>query len=313
MSAAIFEGLSLLSEPLRARALRVLGREPLAVGELARVLQTSQPTVSRHLKALAGPGWVEGRKVGTATFYATTPALDAGGLWSPVAAALEADALDPRSACAEDLRRLDMVLAQRPGDSEALFRQLGGRWDELRREQFGESFLVPTLLTLAPRVGRAVDLGCGTGAFLPFLAQLADEVIGVDREEAMLAVARARAAEHPGVRVAEGLLDALPLPDACADLALLALVLHHIREVDPVFSEAARCLRPGGRLIVLDMCAHDREEWRRTLGHAHAGFDPRGLHTRAAAAGLQPARLTLLAPDPTAQGPGLFVAEWAKG
>jgi ArsR family transcriptional regulator len=312
MSAAVFEGLSLLAEPLRARALRVLAREPLAVGELARVLQTSQPTVSRHLKALAGPGWVEGRKVGTATVYATTPALEAAGLWAPVAAALDADAADPRSACAEDLRRLDVVVAQRPGDSEALFRQLGGRWDELRREQFGEAFLVPTLLTLAPRLRLAVDLGCGTGFFLPLLAQLADEVIGVDREEAVLTVARAKVADHPGVRVEVGLLDRLPLPTGAADLALLALVLHHVREIDPVLAEAARCLRPGGRLVVLDMCAHDRDEWRRTLGHAHPGFDPDALRARGAAVGLRPARLQLLPPDREAQGPGLFVAEWER-
>ena len=289
--------------------LRVLGREELAVGELARVLQTSQPTVSRHLKQLDAGGWVQRRKVGTATcFRFAEEALEPEALclWVVVEEELETD--DPASVFAEDLRRLEGVLAQREGDSEALFRRLGGGWDAMRGELFGEAYVLPALLALLPPGLVIADLGCGTGAMLPLLAPVAGQLYGVDREAAMLEVAAQRVAGLANVHLLRGLLDALPLEDASVDLALSELVLHHVRELAPVFAEVRRILRPGGRLVLLDMVEHDRADMAASLGHQHLGFAEADLRELAQEAGLGLASWRLLPPDPAAQGPGLFLA-----
>lgn len=315
MSSPVFERLTALSEPLRARLIRVLVREELAVGELARVLQTSQPTVSRHLKQLDEGGWVARRKVGTASYYRIALdelAAESRELWAVVSAAIEAEAQDPASHYAEDVRRLEGVLAARSGDSEELFRRLGGQWDAVRRELFGDGYLLPALLALLPPDQRVVDLGCGTGAVLPLLAPVAGQVIGVDREAAMLEVAEERVAGLTNVTLRRGLLDALPLDDASVDLALCQLVLHHVRALEPVYAEVARVLAPGGRWVVLDMVEHDREEYRETMGHQHLGFSEVNTRALAAGAGLAVVSWRVLPVDPTAQGPGLFVAVLAK-
>lgn len=311
MTSPVFERLSALSEPIRARLLRLLAREELAVGELARVVQTSQPTVSRHLKQLDAGGWVQKRKVGTATYFRIANGeldAEAARLWALVHEEMEAEAADPASQYAEDVRRLDGVLAQRTADSEELFRRLGGRWDNVRRELFGEGYVLPALLAMLPAGLTIADLGCGTGAVLPLLAQVADRVVGVDREAAMLEVAAERTGELANVELVRGLLDALPLPARSVDVALCQLVLHHVREPGPVFTEAARVLRPGGRFVLVDMVEHDREEYRDTMGHQHLGFSEAAVAGFAEAAGLAVRSWRVLPPDPQAQGPALFVA-----
>lgn len=303
MNSPIFERLSALSEPIRVRILRVLANQELAVGELARVLQTSQPTVSRHLKQLEG--WVLRRKVGTATWYRLAELDDA--LWALVLDEVEAEA-DAASVWAEDLRRLDGVVAARTSDSEELFRRLGGRWDDVRKELFGDGFVLAALAAMLPEGARIVDLGCGTGAMLPVLAGAGRRVLGVDRELAMLQVAADRVRELPGVELREGRLDALPLDAASVDLALCQLVLHHVEALPPVYAEVARVLAPGGRLVLVDMVEHDREDFRDTMGHRHLGFSEATVATLAQGAGLALRSWRVLPPDPAAQGPGLFVA-----
>ncbi len=307
----VFDRLSALSEPIRARLLRVLSLQELAVGELARVVQTSQPTVSRHLKQLDAGGWVLKRKVGTATYYrlvAGELAADARALWDLVSAEIDLEAEDSASSYAEDVRRLDAVLAQRTADSEELFRRLGGRWDGVRRELFGEGYLLDALAALLPPDLVVADLGCGTGAVLPVLAPVVSRVIGVDREAAMLEVAAERSAGFANVELRRGLLDALPLDDASVSVALCQLVLHHVRDLPPVFREAARVLAPGGRFVVVDMVEHDREDYRDTMGHQHLGFAEATVAALAAGAGLRVRSWRVLAADPAAQGPALFVA-----
>ena len=311
MSPPVFDRLSILSEPIRVRILRLLEREELAVGEIARVLQASQPTVSRHLKLLDAGGWVIRRPVGTASYFRLvedTLSDESLALWGVVRASVEAEAADPVSQYAEDLRRLDGVLAQRSSDSEELFRRLGGRWDAVRRELFGDAYLLPTLLSLLPGELVVADLGCGTGAMLPLLAPVVGRVIGVDREAAVLEVAAARVADHPNVELRHGQLTDLPIEDLGVDVALCALVLHHVADLPSMFGEVARVLRPQGRLVLLDMVEHARDEYRSSMGHKHLGFSEQRIAELAAAAGLAVKRWRVLPPDPAAQGPGLFVA-----
>ncbi len=310
MTNPVFERLSALAEPFRVRLLRVLAREELAVGEIARVLQSPQPTVSRHLKQLDAGEWVLRRRVGTATYYRmVVEALpeEARQLWSVVLAGVEADA-DAASAWAEDLRRLDGVVAARVADSAELFRRLGGRWDDVRHELFGDTFVLATVAALLPPGQRFADLGCGTGALLPVLAGAASVVYGIDREAAMLEVAAQRTSDLPNVELRQGQLDALPLPPVSVDVALCQLVLHHVEEPGRVFREVARVLAPSGRFVVVDMVEHEREEYRDTMGHRHLGFSLDAVRGFASACGMRLLSWRAIPADPAALGPSLFVA-----
>ncbi len=299
--------LAALSDPLRLRALRLLAREELAVGELARVLQVPQSTASRHLKALSAAGWIERRTEGPATFLRLADPLpdDAAALWSVVDEQVG-------DAWAEDLARLERVLAERTADSRAFFHGHAEQWAQLRETLHGRRYLPAVLLAALPRRPDIVDLGCGTGDLVAQLAPLARRVVGVDREAAMLQAARRRIQGMAGVELIQADLEELPLPDRTFDLALCMLVLHLVPSPGKPLAEAARVLRPGGRLVVLDMVPHRRRVYRRAYGHVHLGFAPSDLEPAARAAGLRLDLWQPLPPDPDARGPGLFVAAFDR-
>jgi len=306
----IFGHLAVLSEPIRARILRVLEREELGVGELSRVLQLPQSTVSRHLKVLLVHGWIHRRTEGPSarvSLAADTLDPEAARLWP-----LVRDEPGSTLTAAADLARLESVLAQRQVDSRAFFGRVAARWDALRDELYGQTFTLPTLLTLLPPGWTIADLGCGTGETVARLAPVVDRVIGVDQEAAMLDAARARVDGAANVELHEGDLTAVPIADASVDAALLLLVLHHIADPVAALREARRILRPGGLAIVLDMVAHDRAEYRQTMGHQHLGFTPDAIRSHAESARLGLLDLSGLPPDPDAQGPSLFVARLVR-
>ncbi len=307
---SIFAHLGLLAEPTRARILRVLEREELGVGELKRVLQLPQSTVSRHLKALLVQGWIERRTEGASSRVRMAnpgPSPEAAQLWSLVRD-------DPASAraAAEDLARLDDLVAQRQVDSRAFFGRVAARWDALRDELYGRDFTLPALTSLLPPTWTVVDLGCGTGETLARLAPAVRRVIGVDQEASMLDAARARLAGHDRVELIEADLTALPLPDATADAAVCVLVFHHLPDPARALAEARRVLKPGGVLVLVDMVAHDRAAYRQTMGHRHLGFAPDAVAALADSAGLTLEDLHRLPADPEAQGPALFVARLVR-
>ena len=286
---AIVGRLADLSDPARLRMLRLLADHELSVGELARALQLPQSTVSRHLKLLHDGGWIMKRQEGTASLYrlleADLPA-ERRELWQLTRAQLAGfPPLD------EDDSRLAGVLAERRTDSRAFFGRVGGEWAELRRELFGGRFTGEALLSLVSPTWTVADLGCGTGDATEHLAPHVRRVIAVDREPAMLEAARRRVAGFDNVEFRQGSLESLPIDDAALDAALVLLVLHHLEDPDAAILEIARTLRPGGVLLVVDMVAHTREEYRHTMGHRHLGFDAAQVHEWARAAGLADVRL----------------------
>jgi ArsR family transcriptional regulator len=137
-------------------------------------------------------------------------------------------------------------------------------------------------------------------------------VIAVDRSGEMLQTAKRRLRACSNVDIRRGELEALPIDDAALDVATLMLVLHHAAAPAAVLTDAARVLRPGGRLIITDMFAHDREDYRQQMGHVWLGFTEEQLHRMLSAAGLQQSRVVPLPPDPDAKGPALFVATAMK-
>jgi ubiquinone/menaquinone biosynthesis C-methylase UbiE len=302
----IFDRMSALSDATRSRMLLLLEGQELAVGEVCSVLQLPQSTVSRHLKVLCDEGWAVSRAEGPSRLYRMANAeIDGSGrqLWSLVRAEVE-----PTPAARQDAERLSGVLTQRRSKSREFFQTAAGEWDRLREELFGRRADLLALLALLDAEWTVGDLGCGTGPLSEALAPFVARIIAVDDSEPMLSAARSRLAGHANVEVRAGSLESLPLADGSLDVALIFLVLHHVVEPARALTEAARVLRPGGRLLVVDMTPHDRAEYRQQMGHVWQGFPPAQLAGWMEAAGLGEPRYVALPPDPAAKGPGLFSA-----
>jgi ArsR family transcriptional regulator len=297
-----------LADPTRLRALRALERGELSVLELCEALAVPQSTASRHLKHLADHGWLRSRREGTQSFYGVSPELPAGArrLWLVARAESEG-----WPAVRQDAARLQAVRARRDG-AHRFFAGAAGAWDELRARVYGRAFGQAALLALLPARMTVADLGCGTGALTAELAPHVARVVAVDRSAAMLRAARRRTGAARNVELHEADLAALPLPDASCDAALLVLVLAYQEDPAPVLAEAARILRPGGRLVVLDAARHLDEELRRRMGQLRPGFEPDELGALVAGAGLAPAHLRALSPEPGAKGPGLVLCAAEK-
>jgi ArsR family transcriptional regulator len=302
----LLDSLSALSDPTRARMLRLLDGHELTVSELCGVLQLPQSTVSRQLKTLADAEWVSSRRDGTSRYYTLAPGAAEGSrsrLWQ-----LTRDELAGRPGVQQDARRLTRVLARRSEASQQFFASAAGQWDRLREDFFGRDFAIEALLGLLPADWVVADLGCGTGALLPVLAPHVARVVGVDGSDEMLAAARARARDLPNVELRLGALEALPF-DACSlDVATLMLVLHHLPSPADALAEAARVLKPGGRVLVVDMTPHDREEYRQRMGHVWLGFSDDQMRRLLAQAGFDKVRIHPLPPAADAKGPALFAA-----
>lgn len=302
---AVLDQLATLSDATRSRLLLVLDRHELTVSELCSVLQLPQSTASRHLRILTDEGWLVSRAERTSRQYRLASPLpeSAVRLWKVVR---EEVAAAPQAA--HDAERLRSVLAERRLQSRAFFSTGAARWDEMRAELFGgraELGALPALLDDRWTVG---DLGCGTGQLAAALAPFVERVIGVDESRAMLAAARRRLAGFANVELRSGELEALPLETASLDAALLMLALHHLVEPERALAEAHRVLRPGGRLLIVDMVPHERDEYRQQMGHVWQGFSEAQLGGWLASAGFTGTRYRRLPADPAAKGPLLFAA-----
>jgi ArsR family transcriptional regulator len=301
----LLDSFSALADATRCRMLWLLERQELTVGELCAVLQLPQSTVSRHLKTLADAGWVSSRRDGTSRYYAfaTGDTHGQSELWD-----LTRTQLVGRPGVEQDARRLAGVLQRRSQASQHFFASSAGDWDRLRAELFGEGAALTALLALLPPHWVVGDLGCGTGTLLPVLAPHVRSVIGVDASEEMLVAASRRAATLPNVELRKGSLEALPLEAGSLDAAIMALVLHHVPAPVPALVDAHRALKPGARLVVIDMAAHEREEYRQRMGHVWLGFSEDHVRRLLDQAGFSSIRVDPLPPAPEARGPGLFVA-----
>jgi ubiquinone/menaquinone biosynthesis C-methylase UbiE len=307
---SIPRALEALAEPVRLRMVRCLEGQELAVGELAKVLQLPQSTVSRHLKVLSEAGLLVKRTAGTAAFYRVVMddmAVPLRAVWVAVRGQLGGSEFE------EDSRRVSAVLGERRLDSQAFFGRVAGEWDELRNRLFGTGFTARALLAMLSPRWVVADLGCGTGNATELLAPHVERVIAVDQVEPMLDAARLRleAGGIKNVQFAPGSLEKLPLKDASVDAAVCVLVLHHIADPLKALKEMRRVVRAdrgGGVALVIDMVEHDREDYRHTMGHSHLGFSSSAMTGLMKEAGFTTTRVVELERDPEGKGPGLFAA-----
>jgi ArsR family transcriptional regulator len=219
--------------------------------------------------------------------------------------------LSGRANAEQDARRLARVLASRSETSQQFFASSAGQWDRLRADLFGDVSW-RALLGLLPADWTVGDLGCGTGALLAELAPHVERVMGIDASDEMLASARARLSDLPNADLRRGSLEALPIDADALDAAVMMLVLHHLPSPGAALVEAHRVLKPGGRLLVIDMAAHEHDEYRQQMGHVWLGFADEHIRRLLEQPGFESVRVFPIAPATTAKGPALFAASAVK-
>jgi len=309
----VTEQLALLSDPARLRLMRLLERHELSVGELSRIVQLPQSTVSRQLKQLFDGGFVISRSEGTSTLYRLVlDDLDTEQrtLWTVVRDRLSQE--DSGTELAEDLRRLGSILDERKIDTRTFFGKVAGEWDSVRNELFGDRVTVLALLSLLPAEWTVADLGCGTGNVAELLAPVVRKVIAVDQSEPMLEAARKRLGDVDNVEFLQGELERLPIATGTVDAAACVLVLHHLESPLAALREMGRVLRPGGVAMIVDMVEHDRAVYRHNMGHRWLGFGVPALVNLFAEVGLVSPRVVTLPSASEAKGPGLLVCTARK-
>jgi ArsR family transcriptional regulator len=259
------------AEPTRLRLLALAARGAFCVMEFTEILGQSQPRLSRHLKLLCDCGLLDRVREGANVWFAL-PTGDDGALARELVARLPAD--DP--VLEADRRQAARVLAERVRIASESFRQKGADWDEMRALDLPAQAVEDALLALVPPgpEGRLLDIGTGTGRVLELLAPRVREALGVDASKAMLALARSRLSgpgfAHCAVRLAD--MYRLPLADRSFDTVVLQMVLHHAEDPEGAVREATRVLASGGRLLVIDLAAHDRTDLTGKLAHRWPGF-----------------------------------------
>jgi len=284
-----------LADASRLRILTLLRAMELSVGELAQVLGQSQPRVSRHVKILCDAGLAERRKEGSWVFVA----LGAIEQVAPVAAALDAWAAErPDPQASADIARLAAVRADRAASAAAWFEAHAGEWDAIRSLHVAESEVETAMIDVlrdAP-VGRMIDIGTGTGRMIEVFAGLATTALGIDRSSEMLRLARAKISAQglSNAELRQADLYSLPMPDGDADVAIIHHVLHFAQQPGAAIAEAARVLRPGGRLLIADFARHHREELRTRDAHVRLGFSDAQIDGWFESAGLAKARVRTL-------------------
>ena len=277
-----------LADASRLRIVALLRSMELSVGELAQVLGQSQPRVSRHVKILADSGLIDRHKEGSWVFLALTPGSRTTALADLIDQCLDADS---RALFDADSVRLAEVRADRAEAAARYFAAHAEAWDSIRSLHVPESAVEKAIeAAMADQpLGTLVDIGTGTGRMIELLGPAAAQALGVDRSSEMLRLARVKL-DKAGIADAslrQADMYALPLDDGCADSVIIHQVLHYAQAPAAAIAEAARVLRPGGRLLVVDFAAHDREDLRSTDAHLRLGFADDAIAGWFAAAGLE--------------------------
>jgi ArsR family transcriptional regulator len=216
------------------------------------------------------------------------------------------------TAAGQDERRLRGVLARRRAKSQEFFATAAGEWDRLRSELFGDTFLLWAVLGLIEPSLTVGDLGCGTGQLTETVAPYVKRVISVDGSADMLEAARQRVGAARNVELRRGDLESLPIDNGELDAAMLSLVLHYSPAPARALGEVNRVLKPRGRVLVVDMLPHDRQEYQQQMGHVWLGFSEKQVTRFLSGAGFSDVRVRALPADPEARGPALFAAVAVK-
>jgi ubiquinone/menaquinone biosynthesis C-methylase UbiE len=299
---ALNTALKAAGEETRLRVLALLAEAELTVSDLTDILRQSQPRISRHLKLLVEAGLVERFREGTWAFFRL--AEHGGG--ADVARAL-IERLNPGDqTIARDRERLSSVRHARAAAAQAYFRAHAAEWDRIRKLHVADEAVEDAIrAALSDKPFRSLlDLGTGTGRMLEMFGPDIERGLGLDLSLDMLLLARDRL-ERAGLRncsVRQGDIYDLPLANDSFDVVILHQVLHFLDDGARAIREAARVLRPGGRLLVVDFAPHEQEFLREQFAHRRLGFAPDTVTQWITASGLDPVMHKSLAPEPGSEG-----------
>ena len=289
-------------EETRLRVLALLAEAELTVSDLTDILRQSQPRISRHLKLLVEAGLIERFREGTWAFFRL--AEHGGG--AEVARAL-LDHLNPADqTIARDRERLVSVREARALAAQTYFREHAAEWDRIRKLHVADEAVEDAIRTaLSGKPFRSLlDLGTGTGRMLELFGPQIERGLGLDLSLDMLLLARDRL-ERAGLKncsVRQGDLYDLPLGNDTFDVIILHQVLHFLDDGGRAIREAARVLRPGGRLLVVDFAPHEQEFLREQFAHRRLGFTPETVTQWIVQSGLEPVMHKSLKPEPGSEG-----------
>ena len=280
-------GLEAAGEVTRLRLLALLADAELTVSELTTILGQSQPRISRHLRLLVEAGLIDRHREGAWAFFRVAEKGTGSDLVHDLIGRI--DPADP--VLADDRSRLAEVRRARADQAARYFADHAAHWDHLRSLHVAEDVVEAAILAAVGQgpFHAVLDLGTGTGRMLELLAPLADRTVGIDQSPAMLNLARTRI-EREGpkqVQLRQGDLYALPVERDGYDVVILHQVLHYLDDPVRALREAARVLRPGGRLIVIDFAPHHHEFLRDQHAHRRLGFGPDEIASYLRDAGLE--------------------------
>jgi SAM-dependent methyltransferase len=279
----------LLSDSTRLRLLRILARDRFNVTELTGILGVAQSNVSRHLGLLKDAGLVTEEREAGYVYYRVPEEMRSNGhapLWTLLDAHF-ASASGDRAVRADDARAQEVLRLRKENfDTHGDPRQLvpGRSWAAWARAL---GHLLPPL--------DVADIGCGDGYLTLEAARWARSVVGIDRSSDVIERARALARRRRVTNVTwkKGDLAKLPLKDSSVDVALLSQALHHALRPGEAIAEAARVLRPDGRVLILDLREHDQAWVRNRFGDRHLGFSGAQLERLLREAGLSDVRVSV--------------------
>jgi ubiquinone/menaquinone biosynthesis C-methylase UbiE/DNA-binding transcriptional ArsR family regulator len=303
----VLNGLKATAESTRLRLLALFTRGELTVSEVTQILRQSQPRVSRHLKLMSEAGLIERFKEGSWVFYRLAEGGPGRAIVQKLAELLPWD----DATLKRDLERLDAVRKQREENAQEYFAANAGEWDSIRALHIPEDQVEGAVLEFVgpSQVASYLDLGTGTGRILELIAPRASRAVGIDLNGEMLTLARARIerAALAHVQVRRGDLFELPYPDDSFELITVHQVLHYLEDPSAAVVEAARVLKPGGRLVIADFAPHALEFLREAHQHRRLGFADKEVGQWCKAAGLSLVGTRALPPSDQS---GLTVMVW---
>jgi ubiquinone/menaquinone biosynthesis C-methylase UbiE/DNA-binding transcriptional ArsR family regulator len=296
--AGLTGALKAAGEPTRLRILALLAEAELTVSDLTDILRQSQPRLSRHLRLLGEAGLVDRFREGSWAFFRLGERKDASELARALIGRLNVE--DP--IVLRDRERLAAVRASRAAAAQKYFGRHAAEWDRIRRLHVADAAVEAAIrAALADKPIRSLlDLGTGTGRMLELFGADIERGLGLDLSLDMLALARARL-DRAGLRhcsVRHGDIYDLALPRDSFDVVIIHQVLHFLDDSARAIAEAARVLRPGGRLLVVDFAPHDLEFLREEHAHRRLGFAAEAVTQWLEAAGLDVLRQETLPPGP---------------
>ncbi len=306
----VLTALRAAGEATRIRLLFILSHGEFNVTELTRILDQSQPRISRHLKLMTEAGLLERYKEGSWVLFRAHEEGAAGRLAREIPGLLSAD----DEVLAADRRKLRAILDERAERAARYFSSVAGDWDTIRSLHVSEARVEEAMLEMAGDGPWRflLDAGTGTGRVLELFADRAEHAVGVDASREMLAVARARL-EAAGIKHAQaraGDVYDLPLPDGQADFVTMHQVLHFLDDPGAALAEISRVMAAGGRLLVADFAPHDLEFLREEHAHRRLGISRQAMDRWLEKAGLRMLRHAYLEPPAGQAAPGLTVSLW---